>query len=260
MAAIASGLANSGLVVADHGPAVGEHEAHGRHGRIATGLSPHGNPGHLIGPDRLCGGKQLFESLGNRQVPGRKRIAIDEQGHRLGSDRHGVAFAALPHRKGSGCFEKVVLVIPAWIGQRPVGIIGVQRFEPSVRDALAISRVHEDVGCLAAAIELDRQRAQVGGLQSEVGNDADTGELGEIPQQRSDRVRPGMDRARERDRLPRKLFPIYRSVGVDRGGFLCETPPRQHGEGRHGQPRRAQSLDEAAPAGRRWTARRMFTW
>ena len=191
-----------------------------------------------------------FESLGNRQVPGRKRIAIDEQGHRLGSDRHGVAFAALPHRKGSGCLEKVVLVIPAWIGQRPVGIIGVQRFEPSVRDTLAISRVHEDVGCLAAAIELDRQRAQVGGLQSEVGNDADTGELGEIPQQRSDRVRPGMDRARERDRLPRKLFPIYRSVGVDRGGFLCETPPRQHGERRHGQRRRAQSLDEAAPAGR----------
>src|SRR5215208_6810084 len=48
-----------GFVVADHGPAVGEYEAHGRHGRIATGLSPHGYPGHRIGPDCPCGDKQL---------------------------------------------------------------------------------------------------------------------------------------------------------------------------------------------------------
>src|SRR6266516_3886129 len=137
--------------------------------------------------------------------------------------------------------------------------MGVQWLEPSRRDALAIGRVHEDVGCAATTVELDRQRTQVGGLQSEVGNDADTGELGEIPQKRSDRVRPGMDRARERDRLPRKLFPIYRSLGIDSGDTLCETPPRQHGKGRQGHPRRAQSLDEAAPAGRAWTARRIFT-
>jgi len=34
MAAIASGLANTALFVLDHGPAIGEHEAHGRHDEL----------------------------------------------------------------------------------------------------------------------------------------------------------------------------------------------------------------------------------
>ena len=96
--------------------------------------------------------------------------------------------------------------------------------------------------------------AQERGFQLEVGGDVDAGEFGELRQKRSDRIRPGMDRARERDRLPRKLFPIDRSVGVDRGGILGEAPPRQHGQGRQDCPRRAQSLDETAPASRHPTA------
>ena len=197
-------------------------------GRIAAGLSPHGDPRHLIGLDRLGGGKQLFEGLGNRQVLGCQRIAVDEQGHRLGGNREGVAFAVRPQRKGPGGLEQVALVIPAEIGQRPVGIIDVQRLEPSCGDALAIGQEHEDVGRAAAAGELDRQGAEERGFQLEVADDVDAGELREIRQQRSDRIRPGMDRARERDRLPRKLFPVDRSVGMDRGGILGEAPSWQH--------------------------------
>ena len=77
---------------------------------------------------------QFVESLGNRQVLGCQRIAVDEQGHRLGGNRECVAFAIRPQRKGLGGLEKVALVIPAEIGQRPVGIIGVQRLEPSRRE------------------------------------------------------------------------------------------------------------------------------
>src|SRR5437763_8134543 len=73
-----------------------------------------------------------------------------------------------------------------------------------------------------------------------------------------------MDRARERDCLPRKLFPLYRSVGIGRGDILRKTPPRQHGKRRQGRRRRAHCLDEAAPAGRSWTDRQrfrqLFTW
>src|SRR6478609_2998731 len=57
-----------------------------------------------------------------------------------------------------------------------------------------------------------------------------------------------MDRACQRDRLAGKLCPIERSAGIGRGGILGETPLRQHGEGRQGNPCRAQTLDEAAPA------------
>ena len=77
------GAAECGLVVVDHRPAIGEQEAHGRHGRIAAGLSPHGYPGHLFGLDRVRGHQQLFESLGNRKVLGCQRLAVDEQGHCL---------------------------------------------------------------------------------------------------------------------------------------------------------------------------------
>ena len=154
-------------------------------GRIAAGLGPHGDSRHLIGLDRLGGREQLVESLGDRQVLGCQRIPVDEQGHRLGGNREGVPFAVRPHRERSGRLEQVALVIPAEIGQRPVGVIGVQRLEPSCRDALAIGQEHEDVGRAAAAREPDRQRAQVRGFQLEVGDDVDAGELGELRQQRT---------------------------------------------------------------------------
>jgi hypothetical protein len=104
--------------------------------------------------------------------------------------------------------------------------MGVQRLEPTCGDALAIGQEHEDVGRAAAAGELDRQGAQIRSFQLEVSEDVDAGEFREIRQKRSDRIRPGMDRARERDRVPRKLFPIDRSVGIDRAGVLGEAPPR----------------------------------
>ena len=49
--------------------------------------------------------------------------------------------------------------------------------------------------------------------------DVDAGEYGELRQQRRDRIRPGMDRARKRDRLSCKLLPVDRGVGIGRGGI-----------------------------------------
>ena len=64
----------------------------------------------------------------------------------------------------------------------------------------------------------------------------------------------------KRYRLPRKLFPIYRGIGIDRGDILCETPPRQHGEGRHkatpAAPNRLTKLRRLADS---WMAWRIFT-
>ena len=55
-----------------------------------------------------------------------------------------------------------------------------------------------------------------------------------------DRIRPGMDRARERDRLPRKLFPINRSLGIDR-------PAASSARLRRGNMARAGKTAPAAP-------------
>ena len=55
-------------------------------------------------------------------------------------------------------------------------------YEPSRRDALAISQEHEDIGRPAGAGELDRKSSQERGFQLEVGDDFDAGELGEIRQ------------------------------------------------------------------------------
>ena len=98
-------------------PAIRKHVAHGGGGGVAARLGPHGDPRHLIGFDRLGGGKQFVESPGHRQVLGCQRVAVNEQGHRLGGNREGVAFAVRPDRKGSGGLEEVALVIPAEIGQ-----------------------------------------------------------------------------------------------------------------------------------------------
>ncbi len=160
-----------------------------------------------------------------------------------GGNRDGVPFAVRPQREGAGRLEQVALVIPGGVGQRLHGIIAVQWLHPSVRDALAIGREHEDVGRATAASEPDRQRAEVGGFQLEIDGDVDAGEDGELRQQRRDRIRPRMDRARKCDRLSRKLLPVDRGVGVSRSGILGKAPARQRGQARASRP---QSLDETA--------------
>src|SRR6266446_5588490 len=134
----------------------------------------------------------------------------------------------------------------------------VKRLEPSRRDALTIGQEHEDVRRSTAAGELDRQGTQECGLQLKIGDDADTGELGELRQERGDCVGPGMDRARKRDRLAGELFPVNRSAGIHRRGFLREAPSRPRRHARERCAGSAQSLYESAPAGWHSTVQRLF--
>jgi len=87
-------------------------------------------PARMAIPDILSVLTALVKQW-NRQVLGCQRIAVDEQGHRLGGNREGVAFAVRPHRKCPGSLEEIALVVPAEIGQRPIGKMGVQRLQPA---------------------------------------------------------------------------------------------------------------------------------